>query len=208
MDLSQHILNASRQILISEGYAAISMRRIAQAVGVTATSLYLHFENKHALFEALVDEGMDLLHERLSREAGTCAEPSVALDAICRAYLEFGLANPEYYEIMFVLRPRDMPRFRAEAYRRARRNLDLLADILGRVNPHKSKEDLRVEASATWASLHGAVSLINARRIDRNMEREAFLDAVVSHVAPGAGVRSDSSSPTPLSEGRSTETIA
>jgi AcrR family transcriptional regulator len=187
MDLRKRILQATREILIAHGYDAISMRRIGQAVGVSATTLYLYFESKHALFEALVDEGMELLYERLHQGVDDSVRPLDNFDALCRAYLEFGLENPEYYEIMFVLRPRDLPRFASEKYRRARRNLDVVIQVLQRMYPDATADRLKVLASAKWATLHGTVTLLNAQRIDRSISQAELLDTVVALAMPGRG---------------------
>ncbi|WP_075088300.1 TetR/AcrR family transcriptional regulator [Verrucomicrobium spinosum] len=45
-DLKDHILSASRTILVNEGYEALSMRRLAREIGYSATALYLYFENR------------------------------------------------------------------------------------------------------------------------------------------------------------------
>ncbi|MDX1502000.1 MAG: helix-turn-helix domain-containing protein, partial [Thermoanaerobaculia bacterium] len=49
-DLRRTILDRTRHLLVEEGYNNLSMRKIARAVGCSATSIYLHFENKDALF--------------------------------------------------------------------------------------------------------------------------------------------------------------
>ena len=51
-------------ITLPSGYAALSTRRIASAVGCTATSIYLHFKSKDSLIYALLDEGFQALHRR------------------------------------------------------------------------------------------------------------------------------------------------
>lgn len=184
MDLRRRILEVTRELLLAHGYDAMSMRRIGDAVGVSATTLYLYFDSKHALFEALVDEGMERLHERLSRVLDARETPQKNFDALCRAYLEFGLDNPEYYELMFVLRPRDLPRFAPEKYRRARRNLDIVIRVLERLHPEYDAERLKVLASAKWATLHGTVTLLNAQRIDRSVSRDELLDTVIALARP------------------------
>jgi AcrR family transcriptional regulator len=184
MDLQRRILDAARELLVTEGYDAVSTRRIADAVGVTATSIYLHFESKNALFEALVDEGMDCLYARLTE--ARCSDSGAAghdLAALCRAYLEFGLENPEYYELMFVIRTHAMSRFPAEKYRKARRNLDLLGDLLMRLDPEALPDQVRVAATSIWASLHGVVSLLNAHRIDRAIEPDQLVEHAIAMVS-------------------------
>lgn len=161
------------------------MRRIANEVGVSATSLYIHYESKDALFQALVDEGMSMLHEYLESVLDGTGEQADTVDLLCRAYVDFGLENPEYYDIMFVIRPRHMERFPAEKYRRARRNLDLLVDALQRVMPGVSQLRLRTTATVMWASLHGVITLINARRVDHALDTADVIDEAIAIVVQG-----------------------
>jgi AcrR family transcriptional regulator len=167
---------------VADGYDALSMRKIARAVGCSATSIYLHFESKDALTHALIDEGMRRLYGVLSAEAERHADPAARLDALGRAYVRFGLDNPEYYQVMFQLHPERMARYPAADYRRARRNVELFADALAdgvasgalRVAPSPD-----VAAHVLWTALHGLVSLLLAERVDVRVAGDAFIDAAV-----------------------------
>lgn len=189
MDLSRRILDAARHLLVSHGYEAISMRRIADQVGVTATSLYLHYDNKDALFQALVDEGMEMLFANLSASIENCNGEEERIEALCRAYIDFGLENPEYYDLMFVIKPKHMERFPVEKYRRARRNLDLLIEALVGDEFGREIDMLRLRATIVWASLHGTVSLINARRVDQSLPEPALIGEAVDFVVGGLRYR-------------------
>jgi len=168
--LRRRILDAARSQLIQHGYAHFSMRNIAARVGVSATSIYLYFDGKDTLVHGLIDEGMEALHAALEQADDPRAAPAARLERLCRAYLEFGHANPEYYEIMFLLHPARMARYPAEKYRRARRNLEIFAGALAPLSP--AGADLRLTTHALWCLLHGAVSLRIAGRMDSHVEPE------------------------------------
>jgi AcrR family transcriptional regulator len=186
-DLRRAILDRARSLLVAEGYPHLSMRRIARAAGCSATSIYLHFESKDALVHALIDEGIARLYARLRAAREGCAEPAACLDAMARAYVAFGLENPEYYEVMFQLHPERMARYPAENYRRARRNLDLFAEVLaaGAAEGAFRAEPADVGANVLWTALHGLVSLLLARRVDVKVADEAFVDAAIRHALDG-----------------------
>ncbi|MEM1128654.1 MAG: TetR/AcrR family transcriptional regulator [Bacteroidota bacterium] len=192
LDLRRAILDTTRTLLVREGYSKLSMRRIARALGYSATSIYLYFENKDALFHALIDEGMERLYRVLKASQEGWTDPVERLRAVCARYVRFGLENPEYYELMFMPHPRHMERYPADKYRRARRNLDLVAGALadgaaaGAVVPG----DARVQASTLWSALHGAVALVLAQRIDIRVDQEAFLEAAIAHAVGSFLVRS------------------
>jgi len=188
IDLRRRILDTTRHLLVQDGYASLSMRKIARAIGYSATSIYLYFENKDALFHALIDEGMEQLYDELKVvDAAHAESPRARLRALCRRYVEFGLENQEYYEIMFLLRPERMERYPADKYRRARRNLDIMAAALadGVEQGVMHTDDPRVSASVIWAALHGTVSLQLSRRVDIRIERDAFIDAAIDQALRG-----------------------
>jgi AcrR family transcriptional regulator len=187
-DLRRLILDTTRHLLVQGGYQNLSMRKIASAIDYSATSIYLHFDSKDALIHTLIHEGMMALYDRLKRtEEKYPADPVRRIEALCREFITFGLDNPEYYQIMFLLHPEHMERYPAEKYRKARRNLDVIAAALseGDEQGHFDIEDARVSASAVWASLHGTVSLLLAERVDVRIDREAFIETAVQRAIRG-----------------------
>jgi len=187
-DLHRVILDATRHLLARDGYKNLSMRKIARVIGYSATTIYLHFDNKDALFHALIDEGMNRLYDALHDVHTQFADsPVQRLRALCRRYVQFGLDEPEYYEVMFMLHPEHMERYPAQKYRRARRNLDLFAQALedGMSEGVMAVQNTRVAASSTWAALHGTVSLLIAQRVDARIDYEEFIEAAIDQALYG-----------------------
>ncbi len=183
------ILDAARAILLDEGYRALSMRRLAQRIGYSPTTLYLHYAGKDDILHALIDEGFERLNATVdAAEAGVDADaPLAVLEALARAYVAFGRANPERYEVMFLVHPRHMERYPAALYRRARRSLDRFADVLADAHRQGLLDvpDAALAASAVWAQLHGLVALVLTRRLDVRHAPDALADAVVSSLVRG-----------------------
>lgn len=180
-ELRASILDEARQTLVAEGYRALSMRRIARAVGCTATSIYLHFRDKDDLLHALIHEGLERLHEQLLAAVDGIEDPRRRCERLCRSYLEFALENREYYEVIFSLHPEHMKRYPQALYRRARGNLEFFADSIaasaGRAGDRQDADYL--QAHVIWAQLHGAVTLHLTERVDFRLDVLAFLDAAV-----------------------------
>ena len=187
-DLRRRILDTARYLLVREGYQNLSMRKIADAIGYSATSIYLYFDSKDALLHTLIHEGMMELHRELDETAREYTDDPVGrLRALCRCFIDFGLDNPEYYEIMFQLRPERMERYPPEKYRRARSNLAFFGRALeeGEEKGIFGIEDAKVTASTIWASLHGTVSLLLAERVDVSIEAETFIEATIRQAIQG-----------------------
>ncbi|MGI5143064.1 TetR/AcrR family transcriptional regulator [Streptomyces sp. CA-106110] len=95
---AQQITAAARELLETEGPDALSMRRIAERVGIRAPSLYKHFPDKAAVEAALQAQGMAQLAQELeAAEAEIGVEPPMS--ALARAYRRHALANPHLYRI-------------------------------------------------------------------------------------------------------------
>jgi len=181
-ELRSRILEQARILLLKEGYLAVSMRKIAKAAGCTPTSIYIYFDNKDALIHALIEEGMEKLHGALVAAAGEKADPRQRLEGICLAFLQFGIQNPAYYEIMFLLHPEKMERYPTDKYRRARRNLELFADTLREARTDCSFDPM-LSATVLWSLLHGSTSLLLAQRVDVGIPTAVFFDQVVAHAS-------------------------
>lgn len=182
--LRRAILDTARQLLTTVGYARLSMRNIANEIGYSATSIYLYFESKDDLVHALIDEGVDLLHERLLEADRSGSTPEERLEAMCRAYISFGMERPEYYEIMYVLHPEYIKRYPAEKYRKARRNLEIMAAVIqqGMEDGVFREVEPMLAANLAWSQLHGVVALLSSERVDKRIDPEELINAACLHV--------------------------
>ena len=95
--------------------------------------------------------------------------------------MEFGLENPEFYEIMYLHRPHSMERFPRELFRRATRSMDVLTRLVREAAPgaFAGPEEARIHAHAVWAILHGVVSTIIAARLDTRIDQAAYIDTSI-----------------------------
>jgi AcrR family transcriptional regulator len=100
----RRIAIASRRLLDKDGAEAVTMRRVAKAVGITPMAIYRHYSDRTALLNALADEGFEDLAARLmgKRFSGSVEQRLMKLGDI---HLEHALRNPRLYELMF-LKPR------------------------------------------------------------------------------------------------------
>lgn len=98
--LRRGILDDASNLLMQEGPAALSMRKIATLVGCSTMMLYTSFGNKQGLIDQLYLRGFELLRQALE----SVSHPGVPLDYIwelCHAYQQFAMENSTYYAIMF-----------------------------------------------------------------------------------------------------------
>ncbi|MFM0201456.1 TetR/AcrR family transcriptional regulator [Paraburkholderia fungorum] len=102
--LRERILDAARRIVMREGFAALSMRKIADAIEYSPATLYLHFASRDEIAHALCAEGYAQLLETFVPLA-QIADPAERLRALGRAYVAFGVAHPETYRLIFMEDP-------------------------------------------------------------------------------------------------------
>lgn len=101
--LREEILVATEQLLLSTGdIDAVSVRAIAEAVGVSPPSLYLHFADKDALILAVCQRQFDRLDIETTAAIAGVDDPLVRLRRRGRAYVDFGIAHPEHYRILIM----------------------------------------------------------------------------------------------------------
>ncbi|MFF9206590.1 TetR/AcrR family transcriptional regulator [Streptomyces sp. NPDC014986] len=94
------ILQAAAAILSTSGIDGVSIREVCEAAGVTAPTVYHHFGDKKGLFDAVVTEGFErYLAEKRARKPS--ADPLADLRRGWDGHVEFGLAHPEFYTLMY-----------------------------------------------------------------------------------------------------------
>lgn len=103
--LKQDLLARARHIYAGEGPEALSMRRLAQDLGLSTMALYSYFSSKHALLEALWLEVFEALGAELGAAAKGLRSPLKVMEAHLRSYLGFWEARPEQFRMIYMSTP-------------------------------------------------------------------------------------------------------
>lgn len=183
--LRKKILDAGREILVADGYDALTMRKLAEKVEYTPGALYAHFPDKDALVRAICQCDMsDFAKE--CRAALDIREPIEQLRTLARLYARFALEHPQQYKVLFVLDP--VPALDHEALvDRGNPESDAYAILelavtnalaAGHFAGFKSRPQL--VAQLLWAGMHGVVSIENRRHEGMKIPFEPIEDRVVS----------------------------
>jgi AcrR family transcriptional regulator len=163
--LRDQILEATEQLLLTTGSSeAVSIRAVANAVGVTPPSIYRHFPDKTTLIFEVCDRHFQALDARIAEATEGIDDPVEALQAAGRTYIEFGTSNPEPYRIMFMTRSDETPdKFQDERLAEITcfgRVMGIVADCIdaGRFRPEHT--DAARLSMGFWARVHGLTSLL------------------------------------------------
>ena len=118
------ILDAARDLFVSEGYRNVSIRKIAEKIEYSPAAIYGYFPSKDDIFYALAEEGFRLLGG--PQEAGHLhgldgLAPLDRIRAIFWRFYQFSCEHPQYFALMFVDRsvPRISREFERFAFARA-----------------------------------------------------------------------------------------
>jgi AcrR family transcriptional regulator len=163
--LRAEILAATEQMLLETGSAqAVSIRGVADAVGVTPPSIYRHFADKDRLIFEVCARHFTALEDHIVAATAGVEDPVDRLAVMGRAYIEFGVANPEPYRIMFMTRADRAPvEFQGEVLVDSA-CFDLLTASVqecieaGRFRPEHT--DAYRLSLGFWARVHGLTSLL------------------------------------------------
>lgn len=176
--LRAEILEATERLLLETGSEEeVSIRAVARATGVTAPSIYRHFEDKtHLLFEVCARQ-FGHLDEVIEAAVAGIDDPVMAMHARGKAYVRFGIEHPEHYRIMFM----------GPAYATPDQWSDLLAtgsfanlvagiQAMVDVGAARDAGDPVTTALHVWANIHGLTSLLVARPTMPWPDLDQFID--------------------------------
>lgn len=171
-DPRQHLISSAVALLTEEGVAAISLRRIARAAGVSHGAPLRHFAGRAELLSAVATEGFAELRRRGKALPQTTAQERLL--AACRLYLSFAMDNPAMFELMFRHDLIDLREPELAAEHKA--VLGLFTDLVthAQADGWRAGADPRPLAASLWAALHGIAELALQGGIAR-----ADLDATV-----------------------------
>ncbi|MGW0807210.1 TetR/AcrR family transcriptional regulator [Nonomuraea sp. NPDC002799] len=172
----QLIITAARELAETEGWEAVTTRRLAERVEYSQPVLYSHFNGKDAIVSAVAMDGFSELAAHLRRAREAAPEPGQALRAVCRAYLGFATERPALYQAMFIL-PTDLKFASAETPPPLRACFGEFVDCF---SPDNKRRELFAEV--TWSALHGMAVLSDSGRIPADGQEER-LDFLITQVA-------------------------
>lgn len=161
--LRRTLLDASLDLIASEGLEGFSMREVARRAGVSHQAPYHHFPDREAILAAIVAEGFQRLRDNSVAALEGVADPPSRLTAIGRAYVAFAQNNPAHFKLMF----------RSELVREDKHDdakacaqgaFDVLVSVADEVSPGD-----RTLVLTAWSLVHGLATLMLEGKLDRHI---------------------------------------
>lgn len=182
-DLANALIEAALKVVEQGGPEAVSLRELAQTLGVSRAAPYRHFEDRDALLAAVAARGFE---DVVAGYEAAMAQPGEGRDALRRAgqvYLDFARKRPGLFRLMFdsdFLSRSPPPAVLMGPADRAYR---LLWETMRRAYPDADERTIKAQTIVSWSTIYGFVSLDRARRFKDFMieplTREEVVDAIL-----------------------------
>lgn len=164
-DLRRELLLGAMAMVEEDGIEALSLRRLAERIGVSPPALYHHFRDKQALLCAVGGEAIDRFAGAMQRGLAEVEGLEARFERFVQVYVRFALEHPECYELLF-----GRALWRAEGAegaafrRRARAAFRRYAEVVGGLQAQgwlsADLNPLRL-AQVLWGTLHGVCCMYN-----------------------------------------------
>jgi AcrR family transcriptional regulator len=163
---ARKIAVAARRLLDKQGAEAVTMRRVAEAVGITPMAIYRHYPDRTALLNALADEGFEELAAWLKarRFTGSAEQQLTKLGDL---YLQHALENPRLFELMFLTQRAGARQYPRDFKARRSPTGNLMADAIAEgMRRGEFRQDDHWEIAFEMGALsHGLIMLYLGGRI-------------------------------------------
>ncbi|MGV9411963.1 TetR/AcrR family transcriptional regulator [Nocardia sp. NPDC003693] len=170
----KRIVDTARELAETQGWDAVTVRKLAEAIEYSQPVLYSHFAGKDAIVTAVAEQGFAELAVA-ARELRTGADtPEQALVLVAEGYLAFARESSALYDAMFLLRTElkfgpDAPDILKECF------VELLLTFAPFAPPH----DAETFTEVAWSALHGLATLDRGGRLRPDF-RAQRLDILVA----------------------------
>ena len=178
------ILDAARELFVTEGYEGVSMRKVAEKIEYSPTAIYVHFADKEELFRELCHRDYAALAE-VFQSSMISTDPVGRLKQIGAIYIDFGTRYPNHYKFMFMTPHPVHELDEADREMMGNPEMDAYAFLKWAVQQaldagcfRQELTDADLISQTLWASVHGVISLQIAKGSDcwvdwRPMEERA-----------------------------------
>jgi len=182
------IREAATRRFVKHGESGVTMRGVAEELGCSAMTPYRYVRDRDEIFDMVRADAIEGFADAQRRAAATTREPIRRLRALGHAYVDFAIAHPDRYRVMFQL---------AHLRRESR---EIAALDLGGWKPMRDTVGEAIAAGLLagdpdelahvfWAAMHGLVTLHLANKLRLGRRLDALVDPTLDVLVAGATPR-------------------
>jgi AcrR family transcriptional regulator len=160
-EIQQKILTKTLELLESDGYRSLSLRKVAKAAGLSHNAPYMHFPNQKALLEAAAVQGFSLLSKALRAAIDHDISQKEAFFEASWAYIQFHASRPQLSTLMFSLTKEPG----TDLWKAAGKALEILIEQVreNMAGQNWEEEGIVAEARFLWTLMHGHAVLFGSQ---------------------------------------------
>jgi AcrR family transcriptional regulator len=169
LEIRKLILDASIKLFSDEGFGNVTIRKIADLIEYSPTTVYLYFKDKDEIYAALHDIGFQKMTE-FNRNLASINNPLLRLHKMGENYLQFGMENPEFYNLMFIMgEPMKVFSELGCDWKPGDAAISVLKATVTECmdEGYIAKSDPQLVSLAVWSFVHGLVSLAIRERMEK-----------------------------------------
>ena len=185
--LRHQILSAARELFVNEGYENVSMRKIADKIEYSPTTIYLYFKDKADLLDSVCKETLLSLLNTLELLKRDKSDPVEVLRKSGKAYVEFGLKYPQDYKLTFVVRPQFQKGLGLQEGSVGERVFDYLRAMVSEcIRQERFRQvDVEITGQTLWSAVHGVTLLLIDFPDFPWTEKDKLIDTVIQTMIEG-----------------------
>jgi AcrR family transcriptional regulator len=153
-EIKTMVLDAAEAIVISEGFAALKVRKVALEIGYTVGSIYMVFTNMGDLIMHVKARTLDGLADQLGEHLPECA-PQEKILKLAKSYLQFANENYNLWSMIFEHRLPDHEKTPDWYQAKIDQAFVKVEKLLGQLAPEPDQSDIQSAARALWSGVHG-----------------------------------------------------
>ncbi len=183
-EVKNDIICTAWQMVMKDGWQALSIRKIAEAIEYSVPVIYDHFENKEAILLEFSKTGFKKLSDKVLEARSQHSDPADQIRAMADAYWDFALNNTEHYQLMFGIGmacceiSKAMPE--QEKFR------SLVMEPIEALIDKNNRSDLNacLKYHTFWSIMHGLISIkiIGNAAIDAELNKLVLDDAIAGYI--------------------------
>ncbi|NUM70293.1 MAG: TetR/AcrR family transcriptional regulator [Ignavibacteriaceae bacterium] len=166
-EMKEKILLSARRLFIRDGFENVTIRKIADDIEYSPTTIYLYFRDKDEIFFQLYKDAFDEFY-RYQLKTANIADPVTRLRTLGEYYFSFAIENPEYYDLMFIsVIPMKPLECGFETEHPGKKTFEYLLNTVKECQKSGLFKEYSPEAAAlfVWSTVHGLVSLNLKKRM-------------------------------------------
>lgn len=187
--LREALVSAAQAALERGGPEAVSLRELAEGLGVSTAAPYRHFKDRRALLAEVATRGFADLARAYAAAQAEAPDPQAAMRASARAYLGLAFGKPGLFKLMFASdvlgagAPPDLTAAAAEAW-------EGLVRAVAAANPDATPTEVKRRTITGWSTLYGFIALVQGGRLrgfmTEPLTEQELLEAIVERTVSGA----------------------